>query len=180
MEKETFESIITSIEEGDSDQALKIAKSALERLALHPDMLEDQTSVHAIPQLFIDDAKNMVSRAIKFCKNAGKEVTLAEVSNRDGFFVEGPQYVFVLDERGMMLAHGINERFVGRDFLWVMDFDGKAFVKEIVEMAKNDGYGVVEYKWINPVSSKGEPKMVYFEKYEGMIFCSGIYGPETL
>jgi signal transduction histidine kinase len=180
MERETFESIITSIEEGDSGQALKIAKSALERMALHTDMLEDQTSDHSIPQLFIDDAKNMVSRAIMFCKNAGKEVALAEVSNRDGFFVEGQQYVFVLDESGMMLAHGINQRYVGRDFLWVKDFDGKAFVKEIVEMAKNDGYGVVEYKWINPVSSKGEPKMVYFEKYEGMIFCSGIYGPETL
>jgi signal transduction histidine kinase len=180
MEKETLESIITSIKAGDSGQALKIAESALGRLALHQNMVKDHTSDLFTGELFIDDAKNMVSRAITFCKNAGKEVALAEVSNRDGFFAEGQQYVFVLDESGMMLAHGINQRYIGRDFLWVKDFNGKAFVKDIVEMAKNDGYGVVEYKWINPVSGKGEPKMVYFEKYEGMIFCSGIYGPETL
>jgi signal transduction histidine kinase len=164
----------------DSGQALNIAESAPERLALHPDIVEDQTSDYCIPKLLIDDAENLVSRAIRFCKKAGKEAALALVSFGDGFFFKGQKYVFVLDENGMMLAHGINQRYIGRDFLWVKDFEGRSFIKDIVEIARSDGYGLVEYKWINPLSGKVEPKMVYFKKHEGMIFCSGIYEPFIL
>ena len=135
MEKEALESIITSIKAGDLGQALNIAESALGRLALHSDTVEDHTPDYFVGELFIEDAKNLVSQAIRFCKDFGKEAALAEISLRDGIFVDGEQYVFVLDESGVMLAHGINQSYVGRDFLWEKDFDGKTF-EPVAELSR--------------------------------------------
>lgn len=74
-----------------------------------------------------------------------------------------------------MLAHPVNESFVGKDFYHVQDPEGKYFIKEIVDTANNGGSGCVEDKWFNPATKRVEPKTVYFEKVEGMIFCCGVY-----
>jgi cytochrome c len=47
--------------------------------------------------------------------------------------------------------------------------------KEIVDMANNVGSGWVEYKWFNPATRREQLKTVYFEKFENLIFCSGVY-----
>jgi len=42
-----------------------------------------------------------------------------------------------------MLAHGVNEKFVGKDFIDLKDSDGKAsFIKEIVDIANSKGSGL--------------------------------------
>jgi cytochrome c len=80
-----------------------------------------------------------------------------------------------MDINGTMLAHPVNEKYVGKDFYHVQDVDGKSFIKEIVDSANNRDSGWVEYKWFNPKTKRIQPKTVYFEKADGMIFCSGIY-----
>ena len=77
-----------------------------------------------------------------------------------------------------MLAHGVNERFVGLDFSQVKDSDGKPFIKEMLENAKSKGGGWVRYKWYHPRRSKVLPKMAYFQKEDDMIFCSAVYEEE--
>ena len=74
-----------------------------------------------------------------------------------------------------MLAHGINERFVGAEFLDTKDSDGKFFIKEIVDSANTSGSGWVKYRWIHPITKNWLAKTVYFEKVDELIFCSGIY-----
>lgn len=122
-----------------------------------------------------DEAKRLVEKAIVFYKSNDNKTALAEFSNPQGIFVKGEQYVFVLDSNGMMLAHGVNEKYVGKDFYRTMDSDGKRFIKEIVDAANSKGSGWVEYKWLDPVTKTEEPKTVYFEKANGVIICSGIY-----
>lgn len=127
-------------------------------------------------QLVLDDAKRWVDKAIAFYVATNKEIALAEISNLEGSFVAGEQYVFVLDTNGAMLAHPINEKYVGRDFYRVQDLDGKLFIKEIVDTANAKGFGWVGYKWYDPARRKVAPKSVCFEKVDSMIFCSGVYG----
>ena len=126
-------------------------------------------------ELALNEPKRWVDEAIAFCKATGKEIALAEFSNPYGRFAEGEHYVYVLDTSGTMLAHPVNEDFVGKDFYRVQDPEGKSFVKEIVDTANNGGFGWVEYKWFDPVTKTDQPKTVYFEKFDNMIFCSGIY-----
>jgi signal transduction histidine kinase len=125
--------------------------------------------------LVLDDAKGLVEKAISFFKANHKGAALAEFSNPKGSFTKGEQYVFVLDSNGVMLAHGVNEKYVGKDFYRTMDSEGKRFMKEIVDAANSKGNGWVEYKWLDPVTKTEQPKTVYFEKTNGVIICSGIY-----
>jgi signal transduction histidine kinase len=126
-------------------------------------------------ELIPDDAKCLVEKAITFYKANNKGTALAEFSNPQGIFVKGEQYVFVLDASGVMLAHGVNRDYVGKDFYQIADTDGKMFIKEIVDCANDRGSGWTEYKWLDPVSKAEQPKTVYFEKTNGVIICSGIY-----
>jgi len=70
----------------------------------------------------------------------------------------------------------VNQHFVGKDFYRVQDPEGKSFIKEIVDTANRDGFGWVEYTWFDPATGTEQPKTVYFEKVDNMIFCSGVYG----
>lgn len=126
-------------------------------------------------ELALNGPKRWVDGAIAFYRATGKEIALAEFSNPHGRFAEGEHYVYVLDISGTMLAHPVNEDFVGQDFYRVLDPEGKSFVKEIVDTANNGGMGWVEYKWLDPLTRTEQPKTVYFEKFDNMIFCSGIY-----
>ncbi len=122
-----------------------------------------------------EDARNWVEEAKNFYIASGKRIALAEFSNRRGGFVRDEMYIFVLGSKGTMLAHGINERFIGEDFIHLKDTDGKHFIKEIVSTANAKGSGWVDYKWFHPVNKQTAPKSVYFEKIDDLIICSGVY-----
>jgi (2Fe-2S) ferredoxin len=120
-----------------------------------------------------------VEKAKSFYNNSGKRIALAEFTNPQGLFVEDELYIFVLNNKGTMLAHGINEKYVGEDWIDLKDDDGKFFIKEIVDKANAKGSGWVSYKWHHPITRKVLPKTAYFEKVDDLIICSGIYAAET-
>ena len=124
------------------------------------------------------DAKNWVEKAVSFYRASGKRIALAEYTNPNGQFVQDEMYIYALNPRGTMLAHGVNEKFVGEEFIDIKDYDGKNFIIEIVNIANKDGSGWVEYKWYNPVTKEVLPKIVYFKKVDDLIICSGIYKEE--
>jgi hypothetical protein len=123
-------------------------------------------------------AKYWVEQAIRFYKAVGRDIAFAEFSNPNGMFVQYELYIFVLSPTGTMLAHGVNERFVGLDFSEVRDSDGKSFNREILENAKSKGSGWVKYRWYHPRRKKLFPKTAYFQKEDDMIFCSAVYEEE--
>jgi hypothetical protein len=136
--------------------------------------IDTQMEEHLVEPV-LDDAKRFAEEAIAFYKLNDKAIALAEFSNPQGRFVKGEQYVFVLDSTGVMLAHGMNKKYVGKDFYRITDFDGRSFIKDIVDTANAEGSGWVEYKWLDPVTKTERPKTVYFEMTNGVIICSGIY-----
>ena len=123
----------------------------------------------------VEDAKRWVENAVAFYKASGKRIALAEYTNPNGQFVQDEMYIYALNPKGTMLAHGVNEKFVGEEFIDIKDYDGKSFIKEIVETANTQGSGWVEYKWYNPVTKEVLPKTVYFRKVDDLIICSGVY-----
>jgi hypothetical protein len=123
-------------------------------------------------------AKYWVEQAIRFYQSVGRDIALAEFSNPNGMFVQGELYIFVLSLSGTMLAHGVNEKFVGLDFSGVKDSEGKLFNQEILETAKSKGNGWVKYVWYHPRRKKLFPKIAYFQKEDDMIVCSAVYEEE--
>ncbi len=122
-----------------------------------------------------EKAVDWVARAKAFYNATGKSIAMAEFTNPRGQFVQNQQYIFVLDLDGLMLAHGMNQLFVGKNFSNVKDSAGKAFIREIVDAAKEKGSGWTSYKWFDPVSKKELPKSLYFEKIDDVIICCGTY-----
>jgi hypothetical protein len=123
----------------------------------------------------IEDAKYWVEQAKNFYKTSGKRIALAEFTNPKGPFVQDELYIYVLNPRGTMLAHGVNEKFVGEEFIDLKDSDGKPFIEEILDTANNEGSGWIDYKWYHPETKQVLTKTVYFEKVDDLIICSGVY-----
>ena len=122
-----------------------------------------------------DEAKAFLEKAVSYYKAHGKEKSLKEFSNPNGEFVKGELYIFIWDLNGIVLAHGTNQKLIGKDVSGLKDADGKLFVKEGMDLAKTKGSGWVDYKWTNPVNKKVEAKATYVKKVDDIIFCCGIY-----
>jgi cytochrome c len=122
------------------------------------------------------EAVAMVKKGIAFIKANGTEKGYAEISNKKGQFVDRDLYLVVYGLDGKCLAHGANEKQIGRDLIDLTDIDGKYFVKERVAMVKAKPAGAwQEYKFTNPVSKKVEPKVMYCEKLGETAVCGGVY-----
>ena len=120
------------------------------------------------------DAKEWVKNAIDFYKSSGKRIALTAFTVPRGIFVQDELYIYVLNSKGTMLAHGENEKFVGADFIEITDCDGKKFIREIVETANAEGSGWVDYKWHHPACREWFPKTAYFEKVDDLIIVSAV------
>jgi cytochrome c len=123
----------------------------------------------------LDAAKILVSKAVSYYKMHGKEKSLAEFSNPKGLYREDEIYIFVMTLDGIVIAHGTDDKLIGRDLIEISDDNGIRYFQEVVEIANSVGSGVMEYWWINPSTKHREPKILYFERVDDIIICSGVY-----
>lgn len=121
------------------------------------------------------EAEAMVKKGVAFLKTNGKDKAYAEITNKQGQFIDRDLYLVVYQLDGKVLAHGANDKMVGKVLIDLKDVDGKEFVKERVELAKSKGTFWQDYKFTNPVSKKVEPKSMYCERVEDSVVCGGIY-----
>ena len=122
-----------------------------------------------------DEAVAMVKKAVVFIKEQGADKAYPEISTKGGKFSDRDLYVVVYQLDGKVLAHGSNAKFIGKDLIEAQDVDGKLYVKERVEMAAKQPSFWQDYKFVNPVSKKVEPKQMYCEKVENTAVCAGVY-----
>jgi signal transduction histidine kinase len=121
------------------------------------------------------EAEAMVKKAVEFLKANGKDKALAEFSNPKGKFIDRDLYIFVYDLDGKCVAHGFNQKMIGKDLLEMKDPDGKFYVKERIEIVKSKGSGWQDYKFTNPLSKKLEQKTAFVQKVEDVIIGCGAY-----
>lgn len=122
-----------------------------------------------------DEAVAMVGKAVSAIKSEGNDKVYAAVTAKEARFVDRDLYVVVYGLDGKILAHGANNKLVGVDMLDAQDVDGKPFVKERVDLAKAKGTFWQDYKFVNPVSKKVEPKQMYCERVAETAVCAGVY-----
>ncbi|MFO1227503.1 cache domain-containing protein [Roseateles sp.] len=123
-----------------------------------------------------DDATAMVKKGVAFIKANGVEKAYAEITAKSPQFVKSDLYLVVYGMDGKCLAHGANEKQVGKDLIDLKDVDGKAFVRERVELGKSKPAGFwQDYKFTNPTTKKIEPKQMYCERLGETLVCGGVY-----
>jgi signal transduction histidine kinase len=120
------------------------------------------------------EAEALVAKAVK-AVGADSAAAFKEITGKEKKWVDRDLYAVVYDMSGKCLAHGQNEKQVGKDLIDLADADGKEFIKERVELAKSKGKFWQDYKFTDPVTKKVLPKSAYCEKAGDVIVCAGVY-----
>jgi signal transduction histidine kinase len=124
------------------------------------------------------DAELMVQKAIAYVAKEGKEKALAAFNDPKGAFTYLDLYVYVMDLDGKVLAHGRNQKFVGKNHTNLKDAAGNYhFSRHALELAKAQGKGWYEYRIENPQTGKTEDKVAYIERAGDLVISCGVFRP---
>ena len=134
-------------------------------------------TAHAADRATKDEAMAMVKKAVGFIKAQGTEKAYAEISHKGGQFTDRDLYVVVYGLDGKVLAHGSNAKLIGKDMIDAQDVDGKYFVKERTQLARANASFWQDYKFVDPLTKKVEPKQMYCERLDQTAVCGGVYKP---
>jgi cytochrome c len=118
-------------------------------------------------------AMDLIEKGIVYINKVGTEKAFKDFTDKNGGFVDGEFYLFVVNFNGLTLAHGGNPGLVGQSMYELKDADGKLFIQEFIKLAKASGAGWVDYKWSNPTTKKVEPKSTYVKTMKGTDYFIG-------
>jgi len=122
-----------------------------------------------------DEAVAMVKRVeAKFAKD-GADPTFKAITAKAPEFHDRDLYPFVVDINGINVAHGANPALIGKDLSGIKDPDGRFPIREMLEKAKAEGKGWIDYKWPNPSTNKIDDKSSYFERLGDYVVGVGVY-----
>ena len=121
------------------------------------------------------EAEAMVKKGVTYIKANPREKAMAEITDRTGQFVDRELYLTVYTLDGTAVAHGANAKFVGKNMIDLRDADGKEHIRERMELAKTKATFWQDFKFVNPVTKKMEPKSMYCERLTDLVVCGGIY-----
>lgn len=96
-------------------------------------------------------AVELVRRGYDSMKRQGKSVTVREINEtRTDSFRFGDLFLYIYDMNGVCVAHGARPDFVGLNQSNAQDEDGRYYIREIIEKARNGG-GWINFRMNNAV-----------------------------
>tara|TARA_Y100000758_G_scaffold230347_1_gene167322 strand:+ start:898 stop:1779 length:882 start_codon:yes stop_codon:yes gene_type:complete len=100
--------------------------------------------------------------------------------SRQGEFIDGDQYVYVVDENGYMLASGgPSAALIGRDISPLLEPELREAFNAALQQPESDQVSSAEYRWMNWNDGKVERKRVFYQKVDGKTFVVGYYLPRS-
>ncbi len=149
-------------------------------LLLHAQEPAQQRTLGSVERSHASQARGLLDQAVLTFQAKGPEQALAAFNDRNGEFVHGQYYIFVLGEDGTMQASsGPSASLVGLNVAELKDAAGKSSMREILDKSAKQDSGEVEYKWLNPADNKVENKISQFRKIGDHVLCVGYYIPRA-
>ncbi len=113
------------------------------------------------------EAKAMADAALAHIAKVGFDTAIKDFTADKARWVSKDLYVAVFDFAGQCLAHGVNEKLVGKQMLEIKDPGGKPFVKDFIASAQKVAEGWVDLEWAHPQSKKLEAKTMNTRRVPG-------------
>jgi hypothetical protein len=93
-------------------------------------------------------AVELVKRGYQFMKAHGRTSIVDAVNDQtQRRFKSGPLTLFIYDYKGVPIAYGSNTGLVGKNMFDVKDESGRYMVREIIQKAKDEGAGWLDFRW---------------------------------
>ncbi len=110
------------------------------------------------------EARAMVDDAVQHVVRVGPGQAFKDFTDKaNATWHRKDLYVFVYAMDGVNVAHGANDRLVGKNLMDLRDPNGKFVVRELRDTALKGG-GWVDYDWPHPYSHRIEAKSSYVRK----------------
>ena len=122
-----------------------------------------------------EDAVKMVRQGIAAIKQQGQQTVYREISQPGGKYRYLDLYLVVYRLDGLVLAHGGSKKMLGKQLMDMQDADGKAFIKERMQLAAKSTSFWHHYKFPNPENRRVESKSMYCERLGDTVVCGGVY-----
>lgn len=124
-----------------------------------------------------DEAKAMVDAAVEHVRKVGAEQAFKDFTDKNNkAWQKKDLYVFAYKTDGTNVAHGANERLIGKNLIDLKDPNGKPLIQELRDAAGKGG-GWVDYEWPHPQTKKVESKTSFvrrFANFDGFVGV-GVY-----
>lgn len=122
-----------------------------------------------------DEAVALVKQAIARVAEVGMDKAAPEFMDHGGKFVDRDLYLIVIDKDGVRVVHGQNPKLVGKMYFDSVDVNGKAYGKEVEQIAAGPGKGWFSFMFKDPITGKILPKENYVEKAGDYTYLAGVY-----
>ncbi|OZI37237.1 hypothetical protein CAL29_02070 [Bordetella genomosp. 10] len=113
-------------------------------------------------------------RAGSLSQAEGKQQALGAIR---GLRYSGDAYFFIVDTNARGIMHPISPELDGKDLSGTTDANGVRFFHDLVDQAKENGAGSVDYVWPKPGSDQPVPKISHGRLFTpwGWVIVSGVY-----
>ncbi|EKT4559146.1 cache domain-containing protein [Pseudomonas putida] len=123
-------------------------------------------------------ARALLAKAVALYQSSGDNALAA--FSRQGEFVDGELYIYVVDATGVMLASGgPSVSLVGKPVVSVLDDDLKATFRQAIEQPADSTVRSAEYRWWNWQHAKVERKRVFYQRVGERVISVGYYMPRS-
>ena len=96
-------------------------------------------------------------------------------SPKGGYIIKD-EYVFAIGlNDGKYRANGDRPDLTGTNVRKLTDAAGKPFIKDMIELAKSQGHGTVDYVWRNPATNGIEKKHSLIQRVDKVLLGVGYY-----
>lgn len=121
-------------------------------------------------------SRDLLQQAVEYYRVQGDAAFAA--FSRQGEFVQGERYVFVIDAHGTMLASGgYSVVLIGRNISTVLEPEVYEAFQQALQSSEEQGVQVADYRWMNWRDGREERKRVYFQRVGERFIAVGHYLP---
>jgi uncharacterized protein len=121
-----------------------------------------------------EEAVAMVKRVQSRIRRDGLEATCRAITIGAKEFADRDLFPFIISFQGVVCASAQTPTVAGKNILDLKDQDGKFLYHEQIALAKNPGYGWVDYRWPQATTKVVEDKSTYVERVEGIDYLIGV------
>ncbi|MDD3009038.1 MAG: cache domain-containing protein [Arcobacter sp.] len=83
------------------------------------------------------------------------------------------EYIFIYNFNGTVIQNSVSKGNIGKNFLNVVDSNGKEVIKELINTSKKEFGGYVDYVWFKPEINKETNKVSYAKSYNAWNWSIG-------